>query len=99
MMALRIMAMAIINVVNGGDTNNNGGDLLSGKGHFWWGNNSEVETRTASSNTNASGAATVTSFGNDESSFTGFLALVAILMSFSILGNVAVVLATIFRSV
>ena len=95
MMALRIMAMAITNVVNGGDTNNNGGDLLSGKGHFWWGNYSELETRTASSNANAS--VTVETFGNDESSFTGFLALVAILMSFSILGNAAVVLATIFR--
>ena len=91
-----LRVIAVMNIV-GGDSNNNRGDLLSGRGHSWWGNYSEEGSTTGSRNANASGGVAVTSFGNDESSFTGFLALVAILISLSILGNIAVFLATIFR--
>lgn len=79
-----------MNIISGSD---NGAELVSGKGDSPSSNYSE-----GSSMASAGGSVTVASTDFHEThSFTGFLALVAILISFSILGNVAVLLATVFR--
>ena len=82
--------MTIINTIRGEE---NGSELVSAKGDSWWSNYSEASSTVSASQ---SGRVTVASTDSDES-FTTFNALVAILISFSILSNVAVLLATIFR--